>query len=205
MTRQEVLRAYRFALDPTAAQTVALVRYAGAARWAFNHALAIKQAAHQRWRAEVHALVESGTSAEEARKKAKIAIPSKPAIQKAWVVERGDSRRAPWYGATLIILPPGEPVNKICSRCGAQNARVTVSDSRIACRQRGLDVTRQRNAARNIMRAGRWILGYVTSGNGETINARGDAVRPHAYSDVRRAPLKREDIGSTRPDATPRE
>ncbi|MEH0441487.1 transposase [Streptomyces scabiei] len=490
MATHEVLRAFRFALDPSETQVVALARYAGAARWAFNHALAIKQAAHQQWRAEVDALVKSGITEPEARKTVKIAIPSKPAIQKAWVAERGDSRcdvdgscpwwwevnnycfqsgfidadaswrnwlsslrgnrdgrrvgyprykkkgrsrdsfrlhhdvkrpsirlvgyrrlnlpklgevrlhgsgkrlmrlaargqaviqsvtvsrtgsrwyasvlckvqqelpqrptarqrvgglvgvdlgsaylavlsdrlhrddpdsavvehprrlkqsmdrlvkaqralsrtvkgsarrakaarkvarihhqiaerratdvhaftkcltsnfshiaiegfsvggmiaretasgrsrrssklsslfnrhlldaslgevkrqlsyKAPWYGATLIVLAPGEPVNLICSRCGAQNSRVTVSDSKFSCRDCGLDIARQQNAARNIMRAGRRSLGSVTSGSGETINARGGAVRPHARSGVGRAALKREDTRSHRPGATPRE
>jgi putative transposase len=102
MTTQEVLRAYRFALDPSDSQAALLARYAGAARWAFNHALAAKQAEHQRWRAEVQALVESGETEAEARKRIKLVVPSKPAIQKAWVTGRGDSRSAvdgscPWW------------------------------------------------------------------------------------------------------------
>ncbi|MGY4969584.1 RNA-guided endonuclease InsQ/TnpB family protein [Streptomyces nigrescens] len=94
MTTQEVLRAYRFVLDPSESQAVLLARYAGAARWAFNHALAVKQAEHQRWRTEVQALVDSGMTEAEARKRIKLVIPSKPAIQKAWVAGRGDSRCA---------------------------------------------------------------------------------------------------------------
>lgn len=39
------LRAYRFALDLTFAQRDGAAHHAGAARWAFNHALAVKQAA----------------------------------------------------------------------------------------------------------------------------------------------------------------
>ncbi|MEU7158852.1 helix-turn-helix domain-containing protein [Streptomyces chrestomyceticus] len=37
--QQEVLKAFRFALDPRPAQVEVLRRHAGAARWAFNHAL----------------------------------------------------------------------------------------------------------------------------------------------------------------------
>ncbi|MFJ8015060.1 RNA-guided endonuclease InsQ/TnpB family protein [Streptomyces sp. NPDC096339] len=491
MGTQEVLRAYRFALDPSSAQLINLARYAGAARWAFNHAMGIKQAAHQQWRAEVCALVESGISEPEARKRVKISIPSKPAIQKAWVAERGDSRhdldgscpwwrevnnycfqsgfidadtswrnwltsfrgdrngprvgypryrrkgrcrdsfrlhhdakrpsirlvgyrrlnlpkfgevrlhgsgkplarliardgaviqsvtvsrtgnrwnasvlckvrqelpqrpttrqragglvgvdlgstylavlsdrlhqddpgstvvehprrlnqsmdrlvkaqralsrtakgsarrakaaskfarihhqiaerratdlhrftrrltssfshiaiegisvrgmiaqgttapnrprrgtksdslfnrrlsdaslgevkrqlsyKAPWYGATLITLAPDEPVHQICSRCGTQNSRVTVLDSKFTCRDCGLDIARQRNAARNIMRAGRRAIGNVTQGTGETINARGGAVRPYSRSGLGRAALNREDTRLQSPGATPRE
>ncbi|MFJ2202930.1 RNA-guided endonuclease InsQ/TnpB family protein [Streptomyces violaceusniger] len=102
MAAQEVLRAYRFALDPTDAQLESLARYAGAARWAFNHALAVKQTAHHLWRTEVAALTKSGVAEPEARKRIKISVPSKPAIQKAWVAERGDSRHdadgsCPWW------------------------------------------------------------------------------------------------------------
>jgi hypothetical protein len=39
---QEVLRVFRFALDPAPAQVEALLRHAGAARWVFNHALGMK-------------------------------------------------------------------------------------------------------------------------------------------------------------------
>ncbi|MFC9817320.1 helix-turn-helix domain-containing protein [Streptomyces virginiae] len=43
---REVLRAFKFALDPTPSQVAALAQHAGAARWAFNYALAEKVAAH---------------------------------------------------------------------------------------------------------------------------------------------------------------
>lgn len=38
----ERLRAYRFALDPTNTQLESMAQHAGAARWAFNHALGQK-------------------------------------------------------------------------------------------------------------------------------------------------------------------
>lgn len=98
----EILRAYRFALDPTKAQLEALARHAGAARWAFNHALAAKVAAHSEWRAQVAALVEQGATEAEARKKVRVPIPSKPVIQKALNQAKGDSRTGadglcPWW------------------------------------------------------------------------------------------------------------
>lgn len=102
MPKQEVLRAFRFALDPTASQEEELRRYAGAARWAFNHALAAKVAAHEEWRAQVAALVESGVPEDVARSQVKVPIPTKPAIQKAWNQTKGDSRSGvdgccPWW------------------------------------------------------------------------------------------------------------
>lgn len=102
MARQETLKAFRFALDPTPAQEADLRRYAGAARWAFNHALAAKVAAHEEWRAQVAAMVESGIDEAAARKQVKVPIPGKPAIQKAWNQAKGDSRTGedgccPWW------------------------------------------------------------------------------------------------------------
>ncbi|MEU5297977.1 helix-turn-helix domain-containing protein [Streptomyces umbrinus] len=48
--RTEILKGFRFAIDPTPAQLESFTRHAGAARWAFNHALGMKVAAHQQWR-----------------------------------------------------------------------------------------------------------------------------------------------------------
>ncbi|WP_406459464.1 hypothetical protein OG782_36995 [Streptomyces sp. NBC_00876] len=44
------------------------MRHAGAARWAFNHAIGMKVAAHQEWRHRVQVLVDSGIPEVEARK-----------------------------------------------------------------------------------------------------------------------------------------
>ncbi|WP_030416442.1 RNA-guided endonuclease InsQ/TnpB family protein [Streptomyces sp. NRRL S-1448] len=88
----EVLRAFRFTLDPTPAQETALLRHAGASRWAFNHALGMKVAAHQRWRREVQELVGQGVAEPEAREKVRFPVPTKPAIQKHLNSIKGDSR-----------------------------------------------------------------------------------------------------------------
>ncbi|MEU5499490.1 RNA-guided endonuclease TnpB family protein, partial [Streptomyces griseofuscus] len=90
--RQEVLRAFQLALDPTSVQVEALTRHAGAARWAFNHALGMKVAAHQQWRREVQAFVEQGVPEAEARKRVRVPVPSKPQIQKHLNQIKGDSR-----------------------------------------------------------------------------------------------------------------
>lgn len=98
----EVLRAFRFCLDPSVSQREALARHAGSSRWAFNHALAAKVAAHEEWRAKVAELVESGVEEAAARKRVKLPTPTKPAIQKAWNATKGDSRKeldgcCPWW------------------------------------------------------------------------------------------------------------
>lgn len=104
------LRAWRVCLDPTAAQRTALARNAGAARWAFNYALARKVAAHQAFteaRDDVLAGVEEPTAAE--RKAANTAarevageIPSAFTNMAVWRGERGDEKTAvegvsPWW------------------------------------------------------------------------------------------------------------
>lgn len=85
-----VLRAYRFALDPTQAQLGDLARHAGAQRWAFNYALARKVGAHQAWRDAVAELVDGGVPEAEARKRVKTPIPNAMATGKQWRGERGD-------------------------------------------------------------------------------------------------------------------
>lgn len=115
----EVLRAFRFTLDPSDAQLAALSRHAGAARWAFNHALAAKVAAHEEWRTQVAALVESGVSEAEARKKVRVPFPSKPTVQKALNQVKGDFRTGldgvcPWW----------HEVNTYCFQSAFTNADV---------------------------------------------------------------------------------
>jgi len=96
------LRAFRFSLDPTADQRADLVRHVGAARWAFNHALARKVAAHEQWRTEVQALVVSGVDEADARRQVKVPIPTMPTIQHELKAIRGDDRAGvdglcPWW------------------------------------------------------------------------------------------------------------
>ncbi|WP_316521232.1 IS607 family element RNA-guided endonuclease TnpB [Kitasatospora brasiliensis] len=91
---QETLQAFKFALDPTPAQEADLNRHAGAARWAFNWALARKIAAHREWRTRVDALTEGGLSERDARKKASasVRIPGQATIKKHLNQVKGDSR-----------------------------------------------------------------------------------------------------------------
>lgn len=100
--QQEILRAYRFALDPTPAQEEQLLRWCGNARLAFNYAIAAKKAAHETWTSEVAGLVASGTPESKARKAVKVRIPRKPDVYTAFQLVRGDSRTGaegicPWW------------------------------------------------------------------------------------------------------------
>ncbi|PSK88721.1 transposase [Murinocardiopsis flavida] len=97
-----VLRAFKFALDPTADQRTKLKRYAGAARRGYNFALGMKIQAHQQWRERVDALVAERMEESEARRHCGIAIPRKPAVYKEFIATRGDDRTgedgiAPWH------------------------------------------------------------------------------------------------------------
>ncbi len=99
---REVLRAYRVTLDPTPDQESMLAQHAGAARWAFNHALAAKVDAHERWKTAVAELVAAGVPEEAARKKIKVLVPGKQVIQKALNAVKGDDRKGidgacPWW------------------------------------------------------------------------------------------------------------
>lgn len=90
--QQTVMRAFKFALDPSTEQSDAFSRHAGAARWAFNHALGAKMAARQDWLQQVHTLVGQGVPDAIARKQVKVPVPRKPVIQKALNALKGDSR-----------------------------------------------------------------------------------------------------------------
>src|SRR5579871_6577310 len=99
---EPVLRAYRFALDPTSAQLADLARHAGAQRWAYNYALARKVEAHQAWRGQVDTLVAAGTPESEARKRIKAPVPNAAATGAHWRCERGDAAAGidgvcPWW------------------------------------------------------------------------------------------------------------
>lgn len=97
----EDLRAFRFALDLTGAQEALVRQHAGAARWAFNHALARKFEALDARRAAVAELVASGADPRDAARLAP-RVPTKPAIQKALNAAKGDDRvgvdgDCPWW------------------------------------------------------------------------------------------------------------
>lgn len=102
MAVHEVLRAYRFALNPNAEQLGHFARHAGAQRWAYNYALARKVAAHQEWRTQVDALVATGLAEAVARKSVKVPIPNVVVTAAHWRAERGDATTdaegvSPWW------------------------------------------------------------------------------------------------------------
>jgi putative transposase len=86
-------RAIRLVLDPLPCQRAMLAQHAGTARWAYNHAIGAKTAAHKQWTAGVKKLVDSGIPEEVARKQVTVPVPSKAQIQKALNATKGDETR----------------------------------------------------------------------------------------------------------------
>ncbi|GCD96943.1 RNA-guided endonuclease InsQ/TnpB family protein [Embleya hyalina] len=95
--RERVVRAFRFALDPTPTQLRAFQRHAGAARWAFNWAHGLKLAAQETRRAEIAELVAAGHTRASAARAATTRVPTKAQLQKQLNALKGDSR---------VHLPP---------------------------------------------------------------------------------------------------
>ncbi len=90
VTKTQVVRAYRFALDATPSQVEILRRYANASRAAFNFALGMKTASHERWKRGRDPLVAADMDMAEAKKKApKVRIPRKPQVHRHFIATKG--------------------------------------------------------------------------------------------------------------------
>lgn len=101
MTTDVEMRAYRFALDLTPRQEQQMREHAGAARWAYNYALAQKYAALSQRQQAIAAMINAGIPAKLAAANAP-RIPNKQAIQKALNRAKGDDRLGipgdcPWW------------------------------------------------------------------------------------------------------------
>lgn len=104
MTGQQTrVRAYRFTLDPTPGQLEVLVQHAGAARWAYNYALAAKEEAWSRRQLAIDELVTVGYRSGEARTMVDAKTPTYVDVAAAWRAERdvaSDPRRScSWHTA----------------------------------------------------------------------------------------------------------
>jgi putative transposase len=98
-----------------------------------------------------------------------------------------------WKGGRLIVADRFFPSSKICSRCGAVKAKLSLSERTYRC-DCGLAIDRDFNAALNLAAYGR----RVVAGSGpETQNARGGG-HPRPRS---KPPMKRED-GTGEPGRT---
>ncbi|MGV9538195.1 IS607 family element RNA-guided endonuclease TnpB [Streptosporangium sandarakinum] len=91
-----------------------------------------------------------------------------------------------WSGGRLIVADRWFPSSKTCSGCGAVKAKLALSERTYACIECGLVADRDHNAALNLAA----LAADVAQSRGETLNARGGAVRPGVRAG--RAPAKRE-------------
>ncbi|TXI55762.1 RNA-guided endonuclease InsQ/TnpB family protein [Mycolicibacterium mageritense] len=155
----EGLRAYRFALDLTAAQTASVRQHAGATRWAFNHALAIKLAALQQRQAVIAELVAAGVDEKAAARQAP-RIPTKPQIQRELNQAKGDSRTGadglcPWwwtvstYAFQSALADADHAWSNWLSSITGQRAGRRVGRPRFKCKNRSRDSFRIHHDVKN--------------------------------------------------------
>ena len=83
--------------------------------------------------------------------------------------------KAQWHRKWLAVIDRWFPSSKLCGECGSINADLTLSDREWTC-ECGAVHDRDLNAARNIKREG--LSQIVVAGHAETLNARGEGVRP---------------------------
>jgi putative transposase len=67
--------------------------------------------------------------------------------------------KASWYGSRVILADRWEPSSKRCSRCGWLDADLTLSDRTFHCKQCGLELDRDLNAAINLKQLAGSFLG----------------------------------------------
>lgn len=91
--------------------------------------------------------------------------------------------KCPKYGSELRVIDRFFPSSKRCSNCGLVKAKLGLGERTFVCERCGLEVDRDLNAATNILVAG---------SAPETLNARGEDVRPHGSRVVGQTSMKRE-------------
>ncbi|MEU4535419.1 IS607 family element RNA-guided endonuclease TnpB [Streptosporangium sp. NPDC023825] len=101
-------------------------------------------------------------------------------------VQRQLSYKTAWSGGRLVVADRWFPSSKTCSGCGAVKAKLALSEREYTCAGCGLVLDRDLNAARNLAA----LAAGVAQSRGETVNARGGAVRPGVRAGL--APVKRE-------------
>jgi putative transposase len=89
-----IRRAYRLTLDPRPQQAQKLSQWAGAARYAYNHAIAAKQASHKLWLQEVAFATydPAGLTEEQARKSITVPTPTANDLN-GWLTETRNVHR----------------------------------------------------------------------------------------------------------------
>jgi putative transposase len=110
-TTTVIRRAYRLTLDPSPQQAHKLSQWAGAARYAYNHAIAAKQANHKRWLQEVAfaTYAPAGLTEDQARKSVRIPITSANDLN-GWLTNERNTHRA--AAATGSLVPDRDGLDR---------------------------------------------------------------------------------------------
>ncbi|HYS42222.1 MAG TPA: transposase [Pseudonocardiaceae bacterium] len=87
------------------------------------------------------------------------------------------------HGRLFLRIGRFEPTTRTCSRCGWYGPKLDLSIRTFRCRQCGLVLDRDVNAARNILAAGRKLAAEMRR-EAESLNACGDQVRPSSRAQV---------------------
>jgi len=199
-------KVYKFRIDPTAEQEVALARYAGARRFIFNWALQHRKVTYEQ---TGKAISWSNLSAELTELKNKPGfewlkkIDSQllqqaladckrafdnffqkragfPKFKKKHSAHRETFRqieyKARWRNRNFALVDRWFPSSQLCSRCGNRNQELSLSDRFWDCANCGARHDRDHNAAKNLRDEGIGIL--LAVGHTERLNACGASARP---------------------------
>jgi putative transposase len=79
-----------------------------------------------------------------------------------------------WHGSRLVEADRFWPSSRTCSRCGAVKESLPLWERTFRCDACGLSLDRDENAARNLAA----LVAAVAGSGPETVNARGQVVRP---------------------------
>ncbi|MFG2776160.1 RNA-guided endonuclease InsQ/TnpB family protein [Streptomyces sp. NPDC048350] len=161
MPQTEVLRAYRFALDPSDAERAELARYAGACRWAYNYALAKKTQSHQAWAKRRTAYLAAGLSEAEAKARIKADGAELTDRIKVWDHHRKSLMNTATGKQPLPVTQP--PAGQEALACRLTAARADAAAT--GCERRLLAEARTKV---NALKAEAFSAGYRTPSSADT-------------------------------------
>jgi len=142
----KIKRAYKTELDPNNVQRTALLKHAGAARFAYNWGLARRREEYERTGRSSNAIgLHRQLNALKNHCLAK-------QLADAGIGEflRQLRYKTKWYGGKVIEADPFFPSTKRCSNCGAAKDEMPLSERTYKCGSCGFEADRDLNAAMNL-------------------------------------------------------
>jgi transposase len=179
-------RCYKFRLEPTTEQAAKFRQFAGCRRFVWNWALSQKQCAFKNEDARL-SYSDLATRLVELKKQPETRFLQEcdsQALQQT-LLDKSFSDAAHgafftmliykglWYDCQVVKVDRFFASSKRCSCCGHQQV-LTLAERRWRCSKCGAEHDRDVNAARNLREEG---LRLLAQGHGESLNARGEAVR----------------------------